>query len=162
PAGPAGALGLPGQQGLKGDTGLVGPAGPAGALGLPGSPGPNGDTGPVGLSGPAGALGLPGPPGPNRVTGAVGPAGPLGRPGAPGPGPLGWVDYSNDVAVQDQPVALFQRDGAPQTADGVPLVVNLPGPGRLLIQFTASALLLAAADNQTEAMAGYQYFLMVD
>jgi hypothetical protein len=79
--------GLPGAQGLKGDTGAPGPAGaagatgpqgPAGVNGLPGAPGLRGDTGapgPAGTAGPAGPAGEAGPQGPAGDTGPEGPKG---------------------------------------------------------------------------------------
>jgi hypothetical protein len=37
-------------------------------------------------------------------------------------------------------VALFQRQSAASTAEGEPLVVDLPRAGKVLIQFTAAAM----------------------
>jgi hypothetical protein len=64
--------------------------------------------------------------------------------------------------VGERPVALFQRDGAPHTAEGEPLVVDLPRAGRLLIQFTATVLFHEFTDRRAGVSAVYRYSLLVD
>ena len=88
---------LSGAQGIKGETGAIGPTGATGEQGprgLTGSVGPTGATGPEGPQGPTGATGVEGAVGPTGppglqgstgATGATGPTGPQGPPGAVGP-----------------------------------------------------------------------------
>ena len=68
PAGPTGAGGAMGPQGLKGDTG---PAGAVGADGAMGPQGPTGAIGPAGAQGLKGDIGLQGPAGPAAQTTTV-------------------------------------------------------------------------------------------
>ena len=67
-AGPTGATGLPGENGLDGATG---PQGPAGTTGLPGDTGPQGSTGGPGQTGPTGADGTNGLNGPGYLATSV-------------------------------------------------------------------------------------------
>ncbi|WP_241758562.1 collagen-like protein [Pyxidicoccus parkwayensis] len=80
-----------GAQGLRGDTGAVGPQGPkgdTGETGAVGPQGPKGDTGAVGATGPQGPkgdtgdTGPQGPQGPKGDTGDTGSQGPQGESGA--------------------------------------------------------------------------------
>jgi hypothetical protein len=66
------------------------------------------------------------------------------------------------VLVGETPVALFQRQGAAPTTEGEPLVVDLPRAGKVLIQFTATALFQEATDKRAGATAVYRYSLLVD
>jgi collagen triple helix repeat protein len=87
--GPAGAPGLPGAQGLKGETGSPGGKGDTGSPGADGAPGGKGDTGPKGDTGAPG------------VPGAKGDTGPQGLPGAPGLAGLYWIQdtFTSEVAT---------------------------------------------------------------
>ena len=78
-AGPPGATGPAGPQGLPGATGATGPQG------IPGTTGPQGPTGATGATGATGPQGLPG------ATGATGATGPQGLIGATGPAGPTWT-----------------------------------------------------------------------
>ena len=80
-AGPSGAPGEQGPQGVQGDPGPSGAIGPTGAQGIQGDPGPSGATGPQGAQGIQGIQGIQGDPG---IQGPVGPSGATGPSGAPG------------------------------------------------------------------------------
>ncbi len=70
-----------GPQGVPGSQGLVGQTGPTGPQGVPGPQGPVGQTGPTGpqgVPGPQGPVGQTGPTGPQGVPGPQGPTGPAG------------------------------------------------------------------------------------
>ncbi|WP_242523155.1 DUF1566 domain-containing protein [Thiocystis minor] len=82
PVGATGVAGPVGPQGLKGDAGATGPAG---ATGSTGSQGLKGDTGTVGPAGATGAAGPVGSQGPKGDTGTAGPAGTTGAAGPVGP-----------------------------------------------------------------------------
>ncbi|XP_029462605.1 collagen alpha-1(XVIII) chain [Rhinatrema bivittatum] len=85
--GPPGLPGHPGQDGIKGETGAMGPQGD---FGLPGAPGPKGNKGDPGIRGISGEMGLAGLPGP------MGPRGLQGLPGPPGPpGPVTRVGFDD-------------------------------------------------------------------
>ncbi len=92
--GPTGATGEQGPRGLTGSvgptgaTGKEGPQGPTGATGVEGAVGPTGPQGPkgdTGPQGPKGDTGATGSQGPRGYTGATGPTGPQGPQGAQGP-----------------------------------------------------------------------------
>jgi hypothetical protein len=153
PVGPAGPRGDPGPIG---PTGLIGPAGPKGEPGPSGPPGIKGDSG---AAGPAGPDGRPGPAGPQ---GPIGPPGPTGPVGPAQPACRGWAVYSAPVTVGETPIALFQPANGPLTAEGEPLVVNMPRSGKLLINFTATAHFAGATDRLAGTEALYRYVLLVD
>lgn len=69
-------MGLPGPQGIAGNTGATGSQGPQG---------PQGAAGPQGIQGPQGITGATGPQGPQGITGATGPQGPQGITGITAP-----------------------------------------------------------------------------
>ncbi|WP_444547777.1 DUF7151 family protein [Stigmatella ashevillensis] len=83
--GDKGDTGPMGPQGLKGDTGLVGPQGLKGDKGDTGPMGPQGLKGDKGNTGDRGLQGLTGPQGPKGDTGAQGWTGPVGPQGPMGP-----------------------------------------------------------------------------
>src|SRR4051794_7240202 len=85
-AGPTGATGLAGAPGATGQNGVAGPTGATGLAGPTGATGQNGVAGPTGatgLAGPTGATGQNGVAGPTGATGSAGPSG--GPPGPAGP-----------------------------------------------------------------------------
>ena len=97
-------MGLPGPQGIAGNTGATGsqgPQGPQGAAGPQGSQGPQGPqgaTGPQGIQGPQGITGATGPQGPQGITGATGPQGPQGITGITGTtGPQGLAGVTGPM-----------------------------------------------------------------
>src|SRR5207248_1510743 len=87
---------------------------------------------------------------------------PAGPPGPAQPASRGWATYRAPVSVGETPVALFQPADGPQTAEGAPLVVNLPRSGKVLINFTATAHFAGATDKLAGAEAVYRYVLLVD
>ncbi len=80
--GPQGLKGNPGSDGINGTNGADGAQGPQGLKGNPGSDGINGAQGPQGLQGNPGSDGINGT---NGADGAQGPQGPKGDTGAMGP-----------------------------------------------------------------------------
>ena len=84
---------IQGPQGLKGDTGEVGPIGPQGPKGDTGERGPQGEVGPTGATGPQGIKGDTGPQGPQGIQGPQGPQGIQGEKGNDGYTPIKGVDY---------------------------------------------------------------------
>jgi hypothetical protein len=66
------------------------------------------------------------------------------------------------VTIGETPVALFQPESGPQTAEGQPLMVDLPRSGKLLIHFTATADFSEATDKRGGTQAVYRFVLLVD
>ncbi|HEL0016483.1 LPXTG cell wall anchor domain-containing protein [Streptococcus equi] len=111
------SLGIPGQQGPKGDTGpqcepgLPGPKGDTGPQCEPGQQGPKGDTGPQGEPGQQGPKGDTGPQGEPGQQGPKGDTGPQGEPGQQGP--------KGDTGPQGEPGQQGPKgDTGPQGAPG--------------------------------------------
>jgi Collagen triple helix repeat (20 copies) len=134
----AGNPGLPGPQGIQGETGPAGPqgiqgeTGPAGPQGIQGETGPAGPQGIQGETGPAGPIGLTGAAGPQGIQGETGPAGPVGLTGATGPqgiqgetgpaGPVGLTGATGPQGIQGEtgpagPIGLTGATG-PQGIQG--------------------------------------------
>ena len=114
PAGPAGAQGPKGEQGIQGATGPQGEQGPRGEQGVQGAQGPQGETGPQGEQGPQGPQGdqgEQGPVGPKGDTGEQGPVGPAGA-GVPDGGTEGQLlgKTESGTAWVDPPQSGVQAD----------------------------------------------------
>ncbi len=102
-----------GAQGLKGDTGPMGPAGAQGEVGPAGAAGAQGEVGTVGPQGVQGETGAAGPQGVAGPMGATGPQGQMGPQGAMGPqGPQGVPGVSGYQSV-------MKRVGAPTNTTAV-------------------------------------------
>ena len=132
---------VPGLQGVRGPTGLVGPTGDQGdASTVPGPTGATGDTGVVGPTGPASTIS-----GPTGKTGDIGPTGITGDASTvPGPtgdtgiqGPTGVTGNASTVPGPTGPTGLVGPTGATSTITGPTGPVYAPG-NNLFMKFDSS------------------------
>ncbi len=136
-AGPQGAPGPAGPQGLQGPPGAAGPQGPQGLQGVPGPTGPAGATGPQGPTGPAGEAG------------AVGQQGPRGIPGETIENVFAsFLDFS-DVWEPQSELPLVPSVPDPSGAITNSSLTRLTlEPGYYLIAYSVSALFRTASYMQ--------------
>lgn len=136
-AGPQGAPGPAGPQGLQGPPGAAGPQGPQGLQGVPGPTGPVGATGPQGPTGPAGEAG------------AVGQQGPRGIPGETIENVFAsFLDFS-DVWEPQSELPLVPSVPDPSGAITNSSLTRLTlEPGYYLIAYSVSALFRTASYMQ--------------
>lgn len=119
PQGIQGPIGATGPQGLKGDKGTTGDAGPQGPIGLTGAKGDTGAQGPIGATGARGLQGIQGVQGPKGDTGDQGEMGPPGS-------SQSYVLFEKEFITTEDQVSYSWTDGVnyPVGIRAVNLFVN--------------------------------------